>query len=224
MKPDRTVKLLVCRDENHERPTVVCSERASHPRFSREGQNLILEEIIQDRTVKPTVCRDANHESSMLNELDIDFRIPRLPHSVKQADNYRVRQLVKQIENHPHRQALQRDLQQNSASNPFSGKSKKMIKDRGNVELFELFKRSWNAMHRMPNVLESWHRLLQLRAVLERKWSQKRLHSMYIGLSLDSKIMALRRDELMATDVGKLQNKENIMLPIFGERCIKRHF
>ena len=49
----------------------------------------------------------------MLNEVDIHFRIPGLPHSdVKQADNDRVRELVKKIENHPHRQSLQRDLQQ----------------------------------------------------------------------------------------------------------------
>ena len=76
----------------------------------------------------------------LLNEVDIDFRIPGLPHSVvKQADNFRVRELVKKIENHPHRQSLQRDLQQNNAYNPFSEKSKKMIKDMGNVELFELF-------------------------------------------------------------------------------------
>ena len=46
---------------------------------------------------------------------------------------------MKQIENHPHRQALQHDLQQNNAYNPFSERSKKMIKDMGNVELFELF-------------------------------------------------------------------------------------
>ena len=76
----------------------------------------------------------------MLNDVDIDFRRPGLPHSVvKQADNYRVRELVKKIENHPHRQSLQRDLQQNKAYNPFSEKSKTMIKDMGNVELFDLF-------------------------------------------------------------------------------------
>ena len=76
----------------------------------------------------------------MLNEVDIDFRIPGLPHFVvKQADNNRVRELVKKIENHPHRQSLQRDLQQNNAYNPFGEKSKKMIKDVGNVQLFELF-------------------------------------------------------------------------------------
>ena len=58
------------------------------------------------------VTRPGN-EQSMLNEADIDFRIPGLPHSVmKQAHNSRVRELVKKIENHPHRHALQRDLQQ----------------------------------------------------------------------------------------------------------------
>ena len=57
---------------------------------------------------------------------------------MKQADNYRVRELVK-IENHHHRKDLQADIQQNNAYNPFCEKSKKMIKDTGNVELFELF-------------------------------------------------------------------------------------
>ena len=92
------------------------------------------DETKHDRTVKPVVCRDANHQQSMLNEVDIDFRIPGLPHSdVKQAENCRVPELVKKIENHPHQQSLQRDLQQNKAYNPFSEKSKKMIKDMGNV-------------------------------------------------------------------------------------------
>ena len=77
------------------------------------------DETNHEKTVKPVVCRDANHERSMLNEDDTDFIIPGLPHSVvKQAENYRVRELVKQIEHHPHRQSLQRDLQQNNAYNP----------------------------------------------------------------------------------------------------------
>ena len=55
----------------------------------------------------------------MLNEVVIDFRIPGLPHSVvERAGDYRVRGLVKNIENLPHRQSLQRDLQQNNAYNP----------------------------------------------------------------------------------------------------------
>ena len=41
-------------------------------------------------------------------EIDIDFRVSGLPHAfVKQAENFRVRELVKMIEIHPHRDALQ---------------------------------------------------------------------------------------------------------------------
>ena len=66
VKHDGTVKPVVCRDENHEHPTVVCSEQTTHPRFSREGQNLILEEETNhDRTGKPVVCRDTDHEHSI---------------------------------------------------------------------------------------------------------------------------------------------------------------
>ena len=46
---------------------------------------------------------------------------------------------LKKIENHPDRHALQQDLRQNKAYNPFSAESKRMIQDVGNVELFELF-------------------------------------------------------------------------------------
>ena len=123
---------------NHDRTgrPLVCSQNASHTRFSRDSKNFNLEEEANhDRTWRPVVCSQS--ERSMLNEVDIDFRIPGLPHSVvKQAENCRVRELVKQIENHPHRQALQQDLQQKNAYNPFSEKSQKMFKDMGNVELF----------------------------------------------------------------------------------------
>ena len=54
------------------------------------------------------------------------------------AENFRVRELVKKIESHPHRRALQAYLQQNNVYNPFSDESKAMIREIGNVELFEL--------------------------------------------------------------------------------------
>ena len=93
----------------------------------------------------------------MLNEVDIDFRILGLPHSVvKQAESSRVRELAKKIENHPHRQSLQRDLQQNKAYNPFSTTSKKMIQDMGNVELL--------------------HRILHMRVSLDRNCGSSRRH------------------------------------------------
>ena len=92
-----------------------------------------------DRTERPVVIGQPIGSSTTFNVVDIDFRVSGLPHAVvKQAENSRVRELVKKIDNHSHRQDLQADLQQNNAANPFSEKSKKMIKDMGNVELFEL--------------------------------------------------------------------------------------
>ena len=68
-----------------------------------------------------------------------DFRVPGLSHAVvAEAEHLRVQELVKRIENHPHREALQADLQQNHVYNPFSKDSKAMIRELGNVELFEL--------------------------------------------------------------------------------------
>ena len=48
--------------------------------------------------------------------------------------NFSVRELVKKIESHPDREALQADLQQNNVYNPFSDDSKAMIRELGNVE------------------------------------------------------------------------------------------
>ena len=104
-------------------------------RFSRDCKNTNLdEEADHDRTERPVVIGQPIGSSTTFNEVDIDIWTS----VVKQAENSRVRELVKKIENHPHRQDLQADLQQNNAYNPFSEKSKKMIKDMGNVELFEL--------------------------------------------------------------------------------------
>ena len=74
----------------------------------------------QTRTGRPV----GGQQATQHEERDIDFRVPGLPHAVvKQAENFSVRELVKMIESHPHREALQADLQQNNVHN---------------VELFEL--------------------------------------------------------------------------------------
>ena len=91
------------------------------------------------RTERPVGSEQSIDLFTQREEIDIDFRLSGISHAVlTQAGNFRVRELVKKIESHPHRQALQADLQQNNAYNPFSEKSKKMIRDMGNVELFEL--------------------------------------------------------------------------------------
>ena len=93
------------------------------------------EEEYRTRTMRPV----GGQESTKVEKLDIDFRIPGLSHAVvKDAERLRVQELVKKIESHPHREALQADLQQNNVYNPFSNNSKAMIRELGNVELFEL--------------------------------------------------------------------------------------
>ena len=77
------------------------------------------------RTGRPVVSGQPTGLFRQLEEVDIDFRVSLLPHAVvKQAENSRVRELVKKIESHPHRQDLQADLQQSNAYNPFSEKIK----------------------------------------------------------------------------------------------------
>ena len=52
----------------------------------------------------------------LVNEVDMDFRIPGLPHSVVQhaQSTQCVRELILKIENDPDRHALQQDLRQKS--------------------------------------------------------------------------------------------------------------
>ena len=72
------------------------------------------------RTWRPVENEQSIGLFTQREEREIDFRVSGLPHAVvKQTENFRVRELVKTIESHPHRQALH-DLQQNNAYNPFS--------------------------------------------------------------------------------------------------------
>ena len=67
---------------------------------------------------------------TLFEEVDIHFRVSVLPHAVvKHAENFRVRELVKKIESHPHRDALQTDLQQNNVYNPFSDDSRVVVRE-----------------------------------------------------------------------------------------------
>ena len=63
------------------------------------------------RTERPVESEQPPGLFTQLEETDIDFRVSGLPHAVvKQAENFRVRELVKKIESHPHREPLQADL------------------------------------------------------------------------------------------------------------------
>ena len=105
-----------------------------------------VERVDQDKDAEENVVRigrPVESEQSIglftqREELDIDFRVSGFPYAVvKQAENFSVRELAKKIESHPHREALQAELQQNNACKPFNDESKEMIRAMGNVELFE---------------------------------------------------------------------------------------
>ena len=60
------------------------------------------DEAFRKRMEKSIVVHDENHQPMMVNEADMDFKIPGLPHSfVKHAQSASVRQLIQKIENHP---------------------------------------------------------------------------------------------------------------------------
>ena len=74
-----------------------------------------------------------------INEDNIDFNIPGLPHlAVKRSHGVNVQNLIQKIENHPHRRTLRSDLQQHRQFNPFSKESRDVVKAAGNTELCEL--------------------------------------------------------------------------------------
>ena len=143
----------LCSSDRSGQPDITPSVIRAHNNLSED----IRVEQTHDRSGQPdernsSKAKDApevHREITMLNtdneltreiiEEDIDFKIPGLPHAtVKQLHSASVRELIQKIENHPHRHALQRDLQQSPSFNPFSPESKQMIHDVGNIELCEL--------------------------------------------------------------------------------------
>ena len=120
------------------------------PSFSQSCVPVSVERVDEDKDAHENVDADQTRTGSsvsrqrtglftQLEEIDIDFTVSGLPQAVvKQAENFRVRELVKKIESHPHREALQADLQQDNVYNAFSDDSNAMIREMDNVELFEL--------------------------------------------------------------------------------------
>ena len=115
------------------------STNVSTGRLVKSCVPVSVERLDRDKDADENVGGQSIGLFTQLEEIDMDFRVSGLPHAVvEQVENFRVRELVKKIESHPHREALQADLQQNNVYNPFSDDSKAMIREMGNVELFEL--------------------------------------------------------------------------------------
>ena len=130
---ERTGRLVITHD-------VINVSDSSQTRSPHESETFnVGNETLRERTERSVTDHDVSHEQTMVNEADMDFRIPGLPHSVvKYAQSTSVRELIQKIENHPDRHALQQDLRQNPSFNHFSPESKRMIQDVGNIEICEL--------------------------------------------------------------------------------------
>ena len=88
---------------------------------------------------RDTASSNANKFNLAIDEENIDFNISGVPNAMmKRSHSINVHNLIQQIENHPQRQALQSDLQQHQAFNPFSEESKAAIMAVGNTELCEI--------------------------------------------------------------------------------------
>ena len=104
---------------------------------------------------RDTASSNANKINFATDEENIDFNISGVPNAmVKRSHGINVHNLIQKIENHPQRQALQSDLQQHRAFNPFSKESKDAIRAAGNTELCEDGRRgAESTMQSMPDVL-----------------------------------------------------------------------
>ena len=140
-----------------------CQTRSCH---ANETFN-VKEETLRERTERSVVnCDDSSHEQTMLNEVKVDFSIPRLPHSVvKHAQGTSGRELMQKIENHPDRHALQQVLRQIQAHEPLNSKSKKKIMEVRNIELLDMGPKK--AVLSVPITLEYRHCPLHVRAYLK---------------------------------------------------------
>ena len=150
----------------------------------------------------------------MVNEADMDFPIPGLPHSVvKHAQSTIVRQLIQKIENHPDRHTFQQDLRQNQSFNPFSPASKQMIKDVGNIELCELLETEpkmqctvclsyWNTGILYCTCGHSLHK---------ERGSESAIHQFLRWNFFQSLSMSSRRGDLTATDMVKSQETRSTL-------------
>ena len=89
---ERTGRPLITHD-------VVNVSDSSQTRSAHESETFnVGDEILRKRTERSFADHDVSHESITVNEADMDFRIPGLPHSVvKHAQSTSVRELIQKI-------------------------------------------------------------------------------------------------------------------------------
>ena len=137
---------------------------------SSSSTHTVKEQFVPEENRDIASFNADNEFNRATDEENIDFNIPGVPNStVKRSHGVNVQNLIQKIENHPQRQALQSDLQQHRAFNPFSKESQDVIKAAGNIELCELLDvEPKSTMQSMSRVLGRRRRLLHVRSLLTR--------------------------------------------------------
>ena len=131
---DRTGKPVKCEDSR----VMQVHDRTGKPVESSASTHTVKEQFVPAEH-RDTASSNANKFNLAINEENIDFNISGVPNAmVKRSHGITVHNLIQQIENHPQRKALQSDLQQHRAFNPFSKESKDAIIAAGNTELCEI--------------------------------------------------------------------------------------
>ena len=174
---ERTGRLVITHD-------VINVSDSSQTRSAHESETFnVGDETLRERTERSVADHDVSHESTMVNEADMDFRIPGLPHSVvKHAQSTNVREFIQKIENHPDRHALQQDPFQSRIETNYSGcwehRIMRIVRDG-----------TQNAVQSVPIILERRHRLLHVRAFLaQRNRCQSEIRQIYDGPSFTSRV------------------------------------
>ena len=130
---DRTGKPVKCEDNR----VMHVHDRTGKPVESSTNTHTVQEFGSPEH--RDTASSNANKFNLAIDEENIDFNISGVPDAmVKRSHGINVHNLVRRIENHPQRQALQSDLQQHRAFNPFSKESKDANTAAGNTELREI--------------------------------------------------------------------------------------
>ena len=119
--------------------SVLTMEQGQPVEQSSSSTHTVKEQFAPEENRDIASFNEGDEFNRVINEENIDFNIPRVPHSiVKRSHGVNVRNLIQKIENHPQRQALQSDLQQHRQFNRFCKESQDVIKAAGNTELCEL--------------------------------------------------------------------------------------
>ena len=130
-KPDNTEDVFVVKGETSRSHEI--DEKGLHEKLCvSDGSGQLVEQNSSSaHTVKEQFAPEENRDiasfntdnefNRAINEENIDYNIPGLPHSaVERSHGVNIQNLIQKIENHPQRRALQSDLQQHRQFNPFS--------------------------------------------------------------------------------------------------------